>query len=79
MLSGVNIYFLYLFYFMNSPTGQTGRRIFTLDGSNEEDSRKDVHLGEGSLILLLILEVKYPQKPNFGGVNRRFQAKWAKY
>jgi len=20
-----------------------------------------------------------PQKPNFGGVNRRFQAKWAKY
>ena len=30
---------------MNSPTGQTGRRIFTLDGSNEADSRKDVHLG----------------------------------
>ena len=32
---------------MNSPTGQTGRRIFTLDGSNEADSRKDVHLGGG--------------------------------
>ena len=23
--------------------------------------------------------VKYPQNPNFGGMNRRFQAKWAKY
>ena len=32
-----------------------------------------------SLILLLILEVKYPQNPNFGGMNRRFQAKRAKY
>jgi len=27
---------------MNSPTGQTRRRIFTLDGSNDADSRKDV-------------------------------------
>ena len=27
---------------MNSPTGQTSRRIFTLDGSNDADSRKDV-------------------------------------
>ena len=32
-----------------------------------------------SLILLLILEVKSPQKNNFGGVNRLFQAKLAKY
>jgi len=42
---------------MNSSTGQTGRRIFTLDGSNDADSSKDVpfggfvdiapHLGEG--------------------------------
>ena len=28
-----------------------------------------------SLTLLPILGVKYPQTPNFGGVNRRFQAK----
>ena len=28
---------------MNSPTGQTRQRIFTLDGSNDADSRKDVH------------------------------------
>ena len=27
---------------MNSPTGQIRRRIFTLDGSNDADSRKDV-------------------------------------
>ena len=32
-----------------------------------------------SLILLLILGVKYPQNHNFGDVNRRFQAKRAKY
>ena len=31
-----------------------------------------------SLILLPILGVKLPQNPNFGGVNRRFQAKRAK-
>jgi len=63
---------------MNSPTGQTRRRIFTLDGSNEADSRKDVRFGV-SLILLLILEVKYSQNSNFWGVNRRFHAKRAKY
>ena len=27
---------------MNSPTGQTRRRIFTHDGSNDADSRKNV-------------------------------------
>ena len=32
-----------------------------------------------SLILHPILGVKYPQNPNFRGVNRRFQAKRAKY
>jgi len=30
---------------MNSPTGQTRRRIFTLDGSNDADSRKYVSFG----------------------------------
>jgi len=30
---------------MNSPTGQTRRRIFTLDGSNDADSRKGVPFG----------------------------------
>jgi len=60
---------------MNSPTGQTRRRIFTLDGSNDADS---CLLGV-SLTLLPILGVIYPKNPNFWGVNRRFQAKQAKY
>ena len=53
---------------MNSPTGQTRRRIFTLDGSNDADSRKDVPFGG-------FVDIA----PNFWGVNRRFQAKLAKY
>ena len=32
-----------------------------------------------SLILFLILQAKYPQNPSFWGMNRRFQAKRAKY
>jgi len=36
-------YFIYLCPFGNSPTGQTRRRIFAHDGSNDADSRKDVH------------------------------------
>ena len=63
---------------MNSPTGQTRRRIFTLDGSNDADSRKDVPFGV-SLTLLPILGVKSPENSNFRGVNRRVQAKRAKY
>ena len=56
----------------------TRRRIFTLDGSNDADSRKMCLLGV-SLTLLPILGVKYPKTPNFWGVNRRFQAKRARY
>ena len=51
---------------MNSPTGQTRRRIFTLNGSNDADSRKDVPFGV-SLTLLPILGVKYPKKNQFLG------------
>ena len=36
--------YLYLFI-INSPTGQTRRLIFTLDGSNNADLRKDVPFG----------------------------------
>jgi len=68
---------LYLF-FINSPTGQTRRRIFTLDSSNDANSRKDVPF-RVSLTFLPILGVKSPENPNFWGVNRRFQAKRAKY
>ena len=66
---------------MNSPAGQTRRRIFTLDGWNDADSRKDVPFGGFVDIAPPILEVKLPQPPqkNHLGVNRRFQAKRAKY
>ena len=64
---------------MNSPTGQTRRRIFTLDGSNDADSRrKDVPFG-GFVDIASNFGSEIPQKPQFWGVNRRFQAKRAKY
>jgi len=72
-----NEIFLYLFL-MHSPTGQTRPRIFRLDGSNDADSRKHVPFGV-SLTLLPNFGVKSPENPNFWGVNRRFQAKRAKY
>jgi len=58
-----DFFYLYLF-FMNSPTGQTRRQIFTLDSSNDADSRKDVPFGV-SLTLLPILGVKSPENPSF--------------
>jgi len=42
---------------MNSPTGQTRRGIFTLYGSNDADSRKDVPF-EGFVDIV---------PPHFGG------------
>jgi len=45
-----------LHFFGNSPTGQTRRRIFTLDGSNDADSRKGVPFGG-------FVDIA----PNFGG------------
>jgi len=73
------IFFIYTIFFMNSPTGQTRRRIFTLDGSNDADSRKDVPFG-GFVDIAAHFWGKIPPNPsNFWGVNRRFQAKRAKY
>ena len=63
---------------MNSLTGQTRRRIFTFDGSNDADSRKDVPFG-GFVDIALHFGGEIPPSPNFWGVNRRFQAKRAKY
>jgi len=62
---------------MNSPTGQTRRRIFTLDGSNDADSRKDVPFW-GFVDIALHFGGEIPRKPQFWGVNRRFRAKRAK-
>ena len=55
---GWNITKIILIYtfFGNSPTGRTRRRIFTHDGSNDADSRKDVPF----------LEIFYIA-PNLGG------------
>jgi len=63
---------------MNLPTGQTRRRIFTLDGSNDAHSRKDVPFG-GFVDIAAHFWGEIPKKTNFGGVNKRFQAKRAKY
>jgi len=73
------IYFIYLYlFFMNSPTGQTRRWIFTLDGSNDADSRKDVPFG-GFADIVSNFGGEIPPKKQFWGRERRFQAKRAKY
>ena len=51
---------------MNSPTGQTRRRIFTLDGSNDADSRKDVPFG-GFVDIASHFWGEIPPKPQFWG------------
>jgi len=60
---------------MKSPTGQTHWQIFTLDGSNDADSRKDVPFG----VFVNIAPHFGGEVPYFCGVNRRFQAKQSKY
>ena len=65
-------------FFINSPTGQTRRRIFTLDGSNDADSRKDVSFGD-LVDIAAHFGGEIPRNPHFWDVNRRFQAKRAKY
>jgi len=60
-------YFFYLYLlFGNSPTGQTRQWIFTLDGSNDTDSRKDVPLGS-FVDITPHFGVKIPQTSNFLG------------
>ena len=58
--------FIYLFFFINSPTGQTRRRIFTLNGSNDVDSRKDVPFG-GVVDIVPHFGGEIPRKPQFLG------------
>ena len=61
------IFFIYfLLFFINSPTGQTRRRIFTLDGSNDADSRKDVDFG-GFVDIALHFRGEIPRKAQFLG------------
>jgi len=66
-----NEFFLFIPFFINSPTGQTRRRIFTVGGSNDANSSKDVPFG-GFVDIAVYFGVKSPENPNFWGVNRRF-------
>jgi len=71
-----NEIFIYIFIpiFGNSPTAQTRRRIFTLDGSNDADSRNGVPFG-GFVDIAPHFGGEIHQNPNIWDVNRRFQAK----
>ena len=68
---------IFIPFFMNSPTGQTRRPIFTLYGSNDANSRKDVPFGD-FVGIAPHFGVKSPENLNFMGVNTRFQAKRGK-
>jgi len=58
---------------MNSPTGQTRRRIFTLDGLNDADSRKDVPFG-GFIDIAPHFRGEIPR--NFGAWIGVFKPNW---
>ena len=68
--------FIYLFipFFGNPPTGQTRRQIFTLDGSNDADSRKDVSSG-CFVDIAPHFGGEIPSRKTILGLDRRFQAK----
>jgi len=62
---------------MNSPTGQTHRRIFTLDDSNDADLRKDVPFG-GFVEIAPHIWSKIPRKPQFLGREWSFSSQTGK-
>jgi len=63
--------------FENSPTSQTRQQMFTHNGSNDADWRKDEPL-LGIFSYNAPFRGSKPQNHQFWGVNRRFQAKLAK-
>ena len=69
---------LFIHFLSNAPTGHTADHIFTLNGSNDADSRKGVPILVW-LILQTIYGIKLPKNQNFWDVNRDFPAKRAKY
>ena len=75
------IFFIYLFIPLFSSTHLQVRRDdgFSRLMAQTTRTRARMCLLGVSLTLLLILGVKSPENPNFWGVNRRFQAKRAKY
>jgi len=71
------IYLFIPFYFMNSPKGQTRRRIFTLDGSNDADSCKDVPFG-GFVDTAPHFGGEIPSKLHFWGCEEAFSSQTGK-
>jgi len=63
--------------FGNSPTGQTNRRFFALNGSNNADSR--MMCLWGFVDTAAHLRGQIPRNPYFCGINWCIQAKHAKY
>jgi len=59
-------FFIYTPFLSNAPTGQTGDHIFTLNGSNDADSRKDVPF-LASVDTAAHLGDQITQKPQFWG------------
>jgi len=72
------LFFIYTPFLSNSPTGQTVHHIFTLNGSNDADSRKGVPF-LAFIDIAPHFGIKLPKNPNFWGVNRHFPAKRVKY
>ena len=70
-----NVYTL----FGNSPTDQTHQWIITLDGSNNADLHKGVPFGSFIDIAARFGGESLPPQKNFGGVDKCFHAKQAKY
>jgi len=71
--------FIYTPFLSNSPTGQTVHHIFTLNGSHDADSRKDVPFLAFVDIAPHFGDQIAQKNPNFWGVNRHFPAKRVKY
>ena len=70
--------YFYLCPFLRiSPTGQTPRRVFTHDGSNDAVLRKYVPFW-GIFNIVPHLRYQNPKKKQYWGMKRRFQAKLAK-
>jgi len=70
-----NVYTL----FGNSLTDQTHQWIITLDGSNNADLHKGVPFGSFIDIAPRFGGESLPPQKNFGGVDKCFHAKQAKY
>jgi len=79
--NGCNITIFFIYLYLSSWTHLQVRPVdgFSRLMAKTMWTRARMCLLGVSLISLFILGVKYPQNPNFGGMNRRFQAKRAKY